>query len=56
MEAEDEPAFVAKAQDAAPESGATLPDSPYAARGPHVVGSRDYVISEDTYAINAVIW
>lgn len=54
MEAEDEPAFVA--QDGVPESGASIPDSLFAARGPYAVGSRNYMIREDTYAIDATIW
>ena len=53
-----EPTLVAKAPEsiAAPESGASLPDSPYAARGPYDVGTRPYKVSVGDFIINAVIW
>lgn len=53
-----EPTSVAKAPEstAVPESGASLPDSPFAARGSYAVGTRPYRISVGDFTINAVIW
>lgn len=58
VDAESEPAFAAKTPETAtvPESGASLPDSPFAARGPYAVGTRPYGVPIGDKTIDAVIW
>lgn len=58
VEAKSEPSVVANTPEPTkvPESGASLPDSPFAARGPYAVGTRPYAVPIGDKTINAVIW